>query len=81
MRADQNVPNWFPTQIRRNKLEDETSYLQWGQTEEHEFLDVEFESTLPSMYNVWPTPEKPDGRYKFSSIALYFGQDLLVTER
>ena len=81
MRADKNVSNWFPTHIRKNKLEDESNYFQWGQTEEHEFLDTYFESALPSMYNVWPTPKEPDGRYKFSSIALYFGQDLSVTER
>lgn len=37
---------------------------------------------LPSTYDDWPVKDvAPDGKYKFSSVALYFGQDQTVIER
>ena len=31
--------------------------------------------------NNYPTPESPDGRYKFSSFSMFTSPDLTVTER
>ena len=79
IRVDQNRPNWFKTYIHTTGVADESHLVQWGQQDEYSFYDIIFTPMLPSTYKNWPiegvTYSAPDGRYKFSSIALYLSQD------
>ena len=54
--------------MKKSVLQDETSYLQYGQDEEYEFYAYELPPPKPSSWDVYPTRENPDGRFKYGSI-------------
>ena len=79
LRPDQHTPNWYKTFVHGTEVSDESALIQWGQQSEYDFYEINFSSMLTSSYSNWPEQgvkyEVPDGRYKFSSLALYLDQD------
>ena len=58
------------------RLEDETDYLQYGQSSESEFYGYTLSESLPSSWIVFPTAENPSTRYKFLSIEYNMSLDV-----
>lgn len=55
--------------------------VQWGESEEQDLFSLSFDNPRPSSWSKFPTDEKPDTRYKFSSIAFKQSPDLNIIER
>ena len=55
--------------------------VQLGEESEIEFHQVLFEAPRPSAMDKFPTKERPNDRYKFTSFSMFFSLDLKVTER
>ena len=82
MRFDPLRANWFKTYVDTQTLQDEVKLFQLGlETETYEYYKVNYGPQLPSTNKFWPSDEEPDNKYKFTSIALYLNQDVVVTER
>ena len=64
-------PNYVKFDVQMNTLDDETSYLQWGQTEESEYLNMIMSEPGVSSWND-NLIDNPDGRYKFNSMEINF---------
>lgn len=56
--------------LSKSTLEDESSYLQYGQEAEYEFYAYELPPPKPSSWNDYPTPENPLGLFKYGSIEI-----------
>ena len=65
---DNKKPSWIDGHMHLNVLEDEVSYLQYGQQTQHEFFSFKMDETVPSAWDQYPTPQEPLNRYKFASI-------------
>ena len=55
--------------------------MQYGQEDEYEFYNYELPPPKPSGWIDYPTPENPDGFYKFASIEINMSQDLISWHR
>ena len=62
-------------------LEDESSYLQYGQTVETEYFNFKMKETLPSGWINYPTEASPNTLYKFISVEINLSLDLISWER
>ena len=65
IRFNNESPNWFQSFIEWHSIEDESDFLQLGQSTETSVYDIRVEPELPSIYKDWPS------KYKFTSINLY----------
>ena len=62
-------PNWIDSRIYKNHLDDETDFLQYGQSDDQEFTNYEInKDPKPSAWSEFPTTENPYNKYKFSSL-------------
>ena len=75
------TPTYLSGQMKKSSLEDESSFLQYGQEEEYDFYTYELPPPKPSSWNVYPTREKPDGMFKFGSIEINMSQDQITWNR
>ena len=76
------MPHYFPGFIKKSYLQDETAYLQYGQQSEDSYFNtLSIEPPVASSYNVWPTRENLEGKYKFASLFLEMDTEQLVIER
>ena len=73
LRAQINAeePNWVKFDVQMNTLDDETSMLQYGQSEETEYLDMSMTEPGISSWND-NLIDNPGGRYKFNSMEINF---------
>ena len=79
---DETKPSWTGAYFWRNKLSDETEYLNYGQESvSRTFTELQWANPQPSSWTAFPTEEDPDALYKFFSIDLYVSLDSIVTER
>ena len=62
-------------------LEDETSFVQYGQQNDYEFYTFRMQPAVPSSWNKWPTPENPGSKFKYASIEIDLAQDQLTWTR
>lgn len=62
------MPSWIDGQMNLNALEDEASYMQYGQYSSHEFFSFKMDETQLSAWINYPTPREPLNKYKFASI-------------
>lgn len=60
-----------------NLLEDESSYLQYGQETETEYVSFSLSQALPSAWIYFPTAENPSTRFKYLSVEINFDMDLV----
>lgn len=64
-----------------SELNDETSLVQLGQSTTKLFYDWAPAEIQASSWNQFPTAEKPDGKYKFTSFHFRRNQDLKIINR
>ena len=64
-----------------NFIEDETSYLQYGQYDEKQFFDYRLSDAVPSSWIYWPTKENPSELYKYMSAEFNMSTDRLNWNR
>ena len=62
-------------------MEDETELVQYGQSDEISFEKLRLNNPEPSDRVKWPTRDSPTDQYKFNSVWLELGQNLIVVER
>ena len=67
--------------LQMNILEDESSYLQYGQETETEYFSFTKSSPMPSSWIYFPTAEEPSTRYKYISVEINMSIDLISWER
>jgi hypothetical protein len=58
-----------------DEIEDETEYVQWGNTYDQQFMSIKMEVNQKSSWVVYPD------RFKFFSIHLLLDPDIKTTER
>ena len=76
MQFDEKRPSWVGGYIQRNLLVDQTDFFRWGANEvEKPFNTIQWERPVPSSMTIYPSEDKPDGRYKFSSFSLLISID------
>ena len=78
---DNAAPSFIDGRYRKNFIEDETSYLQYGQWDENEFFEFAIGQVEPSSWINWPTKEKPNNRYKYASIEFNMSTDQMNWSR
>ena len=71
LQFEPRTPNWVMLKVNENSLDDETSVLQYGQSEESVFYDMTMSEPGVSSWND-NLIEKPGGRYKFNSMEVNF---------
>lgn len=64
-----------------NFIEDETSYLQYGQYEEKVFFDYMLHDAIPSSWIYWPTKDNPSSLFKYMSAEFNMSIDRLNWSR
>ena len=70
------------SEIQSYILEDETDFLQLGQSDEYNFIALKDKFTMQdSAWNKFPTPENPRAKYKFCSFNLSLVEDLQKISR
>lgn len=74
-------PSWVLTYFETWKLQDETSFFQFGQSDEISFTKLNYFETKPSSLTSWPTLENPRNTYKIGSIWLEMSPHVFVIER
>ena len=62
---------------RENEVEDETEYLQWGQSNTKYFWEFRMGEIQPSSWIYFPTEEKPSNLFKYISVFFDVSQDRL----
>ena len=67
---------WIKGTFKRNTLEDETGYLQLGQSQERTFHTFELETPQSTSWVKFPTRENPSNKFKYASFDLYLSQDV-----
>jgi len=63
--------------VTTNLLSDETAFIQLGDTVERTFYNDKKDGmpSFPSAWNTFPTKERPNTEYKFSSFSVEFNND------
>ena len=79
--VSENIPNWVKTLVERQILSDETQLIQFGYSEDTDFYKYSIEPPKTSAWNVFPTPENPLTRYKFTSFEVNFSPHLKTIYR
>ena len=65
-----------------NRIEDETSMVQFGQIEESVFYShLGINAPKPTSWDKFPTLEKPDNKMKYASIAINLSKDMTIWNR
>lgn len=67
---DSQLPNFIPMYIEQAKFDDESAFIQYGQFDEYDYIEMDLRTPKPSMYDDWPA------NYKFTGIELWYGTDL-----
>lgn len=62
--------------MERSILSDETEWIQLGQSVDKDFYKVNVLEPQISAWDVFPTPDSPGSRYKFTSLEVNFSQNL-----
>lgn len=62
-------------------LEDESDYLQIGQSDESNFHTFETTAPQPTSWTDFPTKEEPDKYFKYASFDIVLNQDVVVWSR
>ena len=73
---DASSPIYSPSFIQKNTLSDESSYLQYGQSDDSDFYDFLFGEFKSSGWTTWPTAENPSAHFKYLSIEFQLGPDV-----
>ena len=79
--VDSTTPSFINGKLKLNVLNDETSYLQYGQSNDEEFFQFELHNPKPSGWNKFPTRENPENRYKFCSMHIVLDDSLTTYNR
>lgn len=74
-------PTFLSGMLRKSLLEDEVSFLQYGQEEHYEFYNYELPIPKPSSWSNYPSEENPLAFYKFGSVEINLSQDLIIWQR
>ena len=67
--------------MRKNLFDDQSDYLQLSQADETTFYLFSLDSVRSSSWNKFPTPEKPDIKFKYASIKIYLHKDISIHSR
>ena len=78
---DEFKPSFIKGEIHKNILEDETNLIQLGYAEETSYIDYHLKLPEASAWNVFPTKENPNARYKFISVEFSFSYDQTLVQR
>lgn len=78
---ENTAPTFLEGKMLKSILEDESSYLQFGQEVEYEFYTYELPAPKPSSWIDYPTLEEPLNLFKFGSVEINMGQDLRTWNR
>ena len=81
MQVDPKKPTWLDGRIMENNLEDEVSYLQYGQQTEHTYYSYTLSEPLPSSWIYYPTEESPSNKYKYASVEFNMSLDRMRWSR
>lgn len=82
VQVEPNLPVFVESELERNELEDETSFLNFWQIDITEFMTTTFNKPefASSSYR-WPSKDNPNSFYKFSSFWVEQGQTKTKIER
>ena len=78
---NKNMNSWIQVDIKRSILEDESEFLQYGQSLEYTFYKQDLLTTEQSSWSHYPTADNPFGLFKYMSFDIYFSQDLQKINR
>ena len=67
--------------VMKNLVEDESSYLQFGQYEEHTFYTVQVEKPQRSAWNTFPTAENPGSKFKYIGVDFWLSPNMKIWTR
>ena len=81
IQVDQFRANFIFGWIQTKQLQDEITYIQYGDQEELEYYEIEYSSPRPSAWSQFPSADNPNAGYKFSSINFQFDTDMQIIER
>ena len=77
---DARHPSYIALDLEQYRLEDETEFVQYGQSQIYDFFELKSKSPHTSTWDDDLT-KKPSGRYKFGSIEVDLNQDLRIINR
>ena len=77
--AGQNV--WIAAQYQRNEVDDESAFLQLGQSTKLEFHTFDTLVTQPSAWTEFPTDDEPSKKFKYASFEIELSQDVIMWQR
>ena len=63
------------------KLEDQSSYLQYGNPDEIYYFSHDTPVQQPTSWNIFPTEDDPKALYKFASVNMQLNHDLQIDFR
>ena len=81
MQVSKDSNHFLEIVIKKNVIEDESSYLQFGQTEEETFYTISLTLSQLSSWNTFPTPEKPGSKFKYVGVDFALSPDLKMWTR
>ena len=78
VQVDNYIPQWINFRLKMLKLEDQSSYLQYGDPDEIYYYSHDLPIQQPTSWNTFPTQDDPDALYKFASINMFLNHDLQI---
>ena len=75
------APTYLAGYVTKSTLQDESSYLQYGQATDYEFYSYNLPPPKPSSWSDYPTRENPLGIFKYGSMEIGLSQDLTSWNR
>ena len=81
MKFDKHTPSYMVSKSFSSELNDETSLVQLGQSAVTMFHDYTPATINASSFNRFPTKEKPNRNYKFTSLSIDRNLDLVSINR
>ena len=73
--------HFMNVEIKKNILEDESSYLQFGQYEERTFYTLQVSKPQQSAWNTFPTPANPKTMFKYVGVDVFLSPDYKLWTR
>jgi len=67
---ENTAPTYLAGELKRNYLNDASSYLQYGQSVDKDFYNYKLPPPKPSSWVDFPTEEKPNGFFKYASVEI-----------
>ena len=79
--ADPHSPTWFDGTLQKNHLEDEISFVQYGQQNDDIFYHYHLNEGRPSSWNEFPTAQSKSTKFKYASIEWNYDHNLFHWQR